>query len=82
MDKCIEQMKQDLAFARYSDGTQEDDLKTARAFVERVGRPVEQIHREEIRAYVSHLAGQGRSVSWLKMKLAAIVFLFSRPCRG
>ncbi len=78
MDRCIEQMKQDLAFAKYSSRTQEDYLKTARMLLQHVDRPVEQIGREELRAYVGHLMGQEHSASWLKMKLAAIVFLFAR----
>jgi integrase/recombinase XerD len=78
MEKCIEQMKQDLAFAKYAHTTQEDYLKTATALLRHVDRPVEQIGREDLRAYIGHLMEQGRSASWLKMKLAAIVFLFAK----
>lgn len=78
MTKCIEQMKQDLAFANYSNRTQQDYLGTVRALVESIGRPVEQIDREDLRAYVSRLMTRGRSASWVKMKLAAIVFLFAK----
>jgi site-specific recombinase XerD len=78
MEQSLEQMKQDLAFAAYSESTQKDYVRTARRLVEHVGLPVEQIHREELREYVKHLTEQGRSASWLKMKLAAIVFLFAR----
>jgi integrase/recombinase XerD len=78
VEQPLEQMKQDLAFAAYSESTQKDYVRTARRLVEHVGLPVEQIHREELREYVKHLTEQGRSASWLKMKLAAIVFLFAR----
>jgi site-specific recombinase XerD len=78
VEQSLEQMKQDLAFAAYSESTQKDYVRTARRLVEHVGLPVEQIHREELREYVKHLTEQGRSASWLKMKLAAIVFLFAR----
>jgi len=78
MDVCINQMKQDLAFAEYATRTQEDYLKTAGSLLKHVGRPVEEIGREELRAFVGHLTKQARSASWLKVKLAAIVFLFTR----
>jgi site-specific recombinase XerD len=75
---CIKQMQQDLAFAKYAEETQKDYLKTARGLLEHVDRPVGEVGREELRAYVGHLARQERSASWLKMKLAAIVFLFKK----
>lgn len=78
MERSIEQMKQDLAFAKYSESTQKAYVKTACALLRHSGRPAEQIGREELRAFVAHLMGHGRSASWLKMKLAAIVFLFAR----
>jgi len=78
MSKCIEQMRQDLAHAAYAVGTQRDYLKTAKALLDHVDRPVDEIGRDEVRAYVEHLRGLGRSASWLKMKLAALVFLFSK----
>jgi len=76
MDMCIEQMKQDLAFAKYAERTQEDYLKAARMLLEHAGRPVEAIHREDVRAFVGHLLEQKRSASWVKMKLSGVVFLF------
>jgi integrase len=78
VQKCIAQMKQDLAFANYAKRTQEDYLKKAKSVLKHADRPVEQIGREDLRAYVQVLREQGRSASWLKMKLAGIVFLFAR----
>jgi integrase/recombinase XerD len=78
MDKSIEQMAQDLAFAGYAQRTQEDYLKTAKSLAAYFGRPVEEIGRDDLRGYIDHLRGRGCSASWLKTKLAAIVFLFGK----
>jgi integrase/recombinase XerD len=39
---------------------------------------VSDIGREDLRGYVEHLRARGRSASWLKMQLAALVFLFAK----
>jgi site-specific recombinase XerD len=78
MDKCIKQMQQDLAHAAYAATTQKAYLKTATELLGHLGRPVDEIGRDDLRDYVEHLRGRGRSASWLKVKLAAIVFLFSK----
>jgi site-specific recombinase XerD len=78
MEKTIAQMQQDLAFANYAQTTQGSYLKTAKDLLTHFGRPVEQIGRDDLRAYIEHLRRLGRSASWLKMKLAAIVFLFTK----
>jgi integrase/recombinase XerD len=78
MDKSIEQMRQDLAFAAYSDSTQGQYIRTAQALGGHYERPIADLRRDELRSYVEHLRGQRRSASWLKMKLAAIVFLFAK----
>ena len=76
MEETIARMQQDLAFAGYAESTREAYLKTAKEILTRIGRPVEEIGRDDLRAYVEYLRGQGKSASWLKMKLAAMVFLF------
>jgi site-specific recombinase XerD len=78
MDESIQQMKQDLAFAVYAESTQKSYLKTAEQLAAHFGRPVATLGRDDLRAYVDHLRGQGRSASWLKMHLAALVFLFAK----
>jgi integrase/recombinase XerD len=78
MDESITQMKQDLAFAAYANSTQQQYLKTAKTLGAHYGRPVAELGRSELRAFVEHLRGQGRSASWLKMHLAALVFLFAK----
>ncbi len=78
MDKSIEQMEQDLAYARYSQSTQKGYLRTVKDVAAHFGRPLSEIGRDELRGYVEVLRGRARSASWLKMKLAAIVFLFAK----
>jgi integrase/recombinase XerD len=78
VDKSIEQMGRDLAFAEYSKSTRKQYLKTAEDLAVHFQRPVAELGREDLREYVERLRAQGRSASWLKMKLAALVFLFSK----
>jgi site-specific recombinase XerD len=78
VDKSIEQMGRDLAFGEYSKSTRQQYIKTAEALASHFGRPVAEIERDELRAYVEHLRGQGRSASWMKMRLAALVFLYTK----
>jgi integrase/recombinase XerD len=78
MDKSIQQMKQDLAHAAYSPSTRGQYIKTIEALEGHYDRPVADLKRDDLRAYIELLRGQGRSASWLKMKLAAIVFLFAK----
>ena len=78
MDKSIEQMGQDLAFGPYVKGTRESYIRSAKALAAHFDRPVAELGRDELRDYVEHLRARGRSVSWLKMKLGAIVFLYAK----
>jgi integrase/recombinase XerD len=78
MDKSIQQMEQDLAHAEYSPSTRGQYIKTIEALGGYYDRPVADLKRDDLRAYVEYLRGQARSASWLKMKLAAVVFLFSK----
>jgi site-specific recombinase XerD len=77
-DASIEQMAQDLAFASYAQSTQESYRRTARGLMAYYGQPVAQLGREQLRDYAEHLRKQGRSATWLKMHLAAIVFLYAK----
>ena len=78
MDKSIEQMGQDLAFGEYSKSTREQYLRSAKELGAHFGRPVTELARDDLRAYVELLRGRGRSASWLKMKLGGIVFLYEK----
>jgi integrase/recombinase XerD len=76
MDKSIEQMGQDLAFGPYAKSTQKSYLRSAKALAGHFDRPVVELERDDLRGYVEHLRSRGRSASWLKMELAAILFLY------
>ncbi len=78
MDQSIKQLDQDLAYGAYSKSTQQKYLKTVEKLAAHYGRPVAELGRDDLRAYVEHLRGQARSASWLKLQLAAIVFLYSK----
>jgi integrase/recombinase XerD len=78
MDKSIEQMERDLALAAYRRSTQEKYRKTARDLGSYFDRPVAELERDDLREYVEHLQEQHMSATWLKMHLAAIVFLFAK----
>ena|SRR5260221_9530472 len=78
MDTRIEELKQDLARAKYATRTREDYRRTAEDLSRHAERPIDEIERDQIRAYVEHVTERSRSASWLKMKLAAVVFLFAR----
>ena len=78
MDKSIEQMCQDLAFAAYAESTQQSYLRTVKQMAAHYGKPVAGLGRAELRAYFEHLRERGRSASWLKMQYAAIVFLYRK----
>ena len=53
-------------------------MKAAQELAESFGRPIAELGRDELRAYVEHLRGQARSASWLKRKLAGVVFLYAK----
>ncbi len=78
MDKSIEQMGQDLAFAAYSKSTKTQYLRAAIALGAYYDRPVADLKRDDLREYVEHLHEQERSASWLKMHLGGLVFLYTK----
>jgi site-specific recombinase XerD len=78
MDKSIEQMDQDLAFAKYATSTRAQYLKAVTELAAHFGQPVAEIEREQLRAYCDHLREQERSASWLKMKYGGLVFLYCK----
>jgi site-specific recombinase XerD len=77
-DASIGEMEQDLVFGGYARSTRESYLRTARKLAAFHHKPLRELGREELRDYADHLRGQGRSASWLKMHLAAVVFLYAK----
>lgn len=74
----IECMRRDLALKGYAQTTQDRYLKTATTLIARFGRPAGQLTREDLRLYVEELQGQGRSASWLRNQLSAVLFLYRK----
>jgi site-specific recombinase XerD len=78
MESTLNQMRQDLARAEYSDSTRKQYLRTAKRFLEEGGRSVEELGRDDVRRFIAALESQGKSASWMKMHLAALVYLFAK----
>jgi site-specific recombinase XerD len=78
MDTSVEQMRQDLAPSSYAESTKSAYAKAAEELAKYFGRPVTEVTRDDLRGYVEHLRRQEHSASWLKMKLAGIVFLYRK----
>jgi site-specific recombinase XerD len=78
MDKSIEQMRQDLARAKYAKKTAKAYVETAEQLMATCGCPVESITREQVRSYVDAVSNRGLSPSWQSSKLCAIRFLYRK----
>jgi integrase/recombinase XerD len=78
VDTSISQLGQDLALAKYSKTSRTQYVKTAENLSDRFRRPVSELSRDELRTYVEELTARGMSASWLRMHLAALVFLYRR----
>src|SRR5258708_6645109 len=78
MDQSIKQFGQDLALANYAKETQGRYVRTARHLSERFGRPLAELTREELRAYVEEITARGKSASWVTVQLAALSFLYRK----
>jgi integrase/recombinase XerD len=76
--KSITMLGQDLARANYAEGTRKDYLKTAEHLSLRFGQPLSELTAEQVRTYVDDLVTRSTSPSWLRMRLAALVFLYRR----
>lgn len=71
-------MGQDLALARYAKSTREHYLSTARHLSNRFARPLAELTRDDLRAYVEEMTARGRSSSWVTAQLAALSFLYRK----
>jgi integrase/recombinase XerD len=78
MDKTIEQLGQDLARANYAKKTQKGYVRTAEHLSARLGKPLSEVTRDELRTYVDELTARGRSASWLTTQLASLAFLYRK----
>lgn len=78
MDKSITQLGQDLALAKYAKTTRGRYVRTAEHLSGRFKRPLTELTRDELRTYVEELTSRGKSASWLRMHLAALLFLYRK----
>jgi integrase/recombinase XerD len=78
VDKSITQLGQDLALAKYAKTTRERYVGTAEHLWRRFGRPLAELTRDDLRVYVEELTARGKSASWLKTHLAALLFLYRK----
>ena len=76
MEETLNRMRQDLARKGYARTTRESYLRTAERFLRGMG--LREPGRDDLRRFVRELEAQGKSSSWLKMHLAALVFLFRK----
>jgi site-specific recombinase XerD len=78
MDRSIEQLARDLAFAGYAKSTQKDYVATATDLSERIRKPLAEATRDDLREFMEALLTRGRSQGWVNCKLCAVKFLYSR----
>ena len=78
MDESIKQLGQDLALAKYAKTTRRKYLKTAEHLGSRFGRPLTEVTREQLRAYVEEISSLGKSASWLTCQICALSFLYRK----
>jgi integrase/recombinase XerD len=78
VEQAIKQLGQDLARAGYAKKTQADYQRTAIALSERFGRPVAELTRDQLRAYVDAVVAEEGSRSSVRRKLCAVLFLFRK----
>lgn len=78
MDESIIQLGQDLARASYAEATQERYVRTARELAEHCRKPLLEVTRDDLRAFVESVEGRGWSPSQLASRLCAVLFLFRR----
>lgn len=77
MDASIEQLAQDLAVAKYAKTTATRYVATAERLAARVGKPLAEVSREDVRAFVEWRRREARE-SLLIPELCALLFLFRR----
>ena len=78
MDKSIERLGQDLARANYAEKTRKAYVQTAGELAKRSGKPLAELTRDDLRAYVDSLRGGNLSPHQQASRLGAVLFLFRR----
>src|SRR6185369_15181545 len=78
MDTSIEQLARDLAFASYSKRTVTTYLAAARALSEFCQKPIIDLTRDDLRAFVEARAARGKSATRVRTEICGVLFLFRR----
>ncbi len=78
MDNSIKQMAQDLTLGGYSEKTKGGYLSAIKTLPLRFDQPVDKLTRDDLRTYVNEIVNAGNSPAWVRMKLAALKFLYKK----
>lgn len=78
MDNSIVQMEQDLTLGGYSKKTISGYLWAIKTLPQRFERPVNKLTRDDLRTYVNEIVSAGNSPAWVRLKLAALKFLYDK----
>jgi integrase/recombinase XerD len=78
MDESIIQLGRDLAQAGFAKRTQKAYVRVAEHLASRLGRPVAEVTREQLRTYVEEIGTRGKSAQWVITRLAALRFLYRK----
>jgi site-specific recombinase XerD len=78
MKAILDHLQQDLARAGYVESTRKQYTKTITTFLTDARRSASDLDRNDVRDFIGKLEAQNKSASWMKMQLAAVVFLFSK----
>jgi integrase/recombinase XerD len=78
VDQSINEMRQDLARAGYSQSVQAAYPKVLERLSARFGKPVKEVSRDELRTFVDEIGARGLSASSVINELAAIKYMFAK----
>ncbi len=81
MHDVLNNMRIDLETRGLSSNTVSTYLRYARQFVREIGKPLEQVDRDDVRQYLVRLRAQGKRAPTRNLALAATRFLFSTTLR-
>jgi site-specific recombinase XerD len=78
MDQSIERLGQDLAMGNYAEKTRKAYVRSAGELAKLCGKPLAELTRDDLRAYVESLQGGHLSPHQRAGRLGAVLFLFRR----
>jgi site-specific recombinase XerD len=78
MDPVIEQLSQDLARGGYSEHTRKHYPRHAEELAQKVGKPIVDVTREELRAFVDELMSTEDGLARKERGLCALLFLYRK----